>query len=113
MREEHEAGRGKRVDREEEELSTLKVTVENNVKRTLEQACKVSGWLTFLSISQDGIDLFKKEFRETFWWFLDLPLQDPPLTCDGCSHPFKVYHTCCCKRGGLVGVQNNILKEEC
>ena len=33
-------------------------------------------------------------------WRLDLPLQDPPLTCDGCSEAFMVEHACSFKKGG-------------
>ena len=46
------------------------------------------------------------------WWSLDLHLNNPHLKCDGCSDPFMVEHACHCKRGGLLGLQNNILNKE-
>ena len=66
-----------------------------------------------LSISKYGTDLSREEFRYALRWLLDLPLQDPPLTCDVCSDPFTVNQMCCFKRGGgILGLRDNIMNKE-
>ena len=43
---------------------------------------------------------------------LYLPLQDPLLTYDVCSNPFIVDYVCHFKRGDVVGLCHNLLKNE-
>ena len=89
----------------------LKATSAKNSKLKLEQACEGSGWLTFLTRSQDGTDLSREEFRDNLLCRLYLILQDTPLKCDGCSNPLTVEHFCHCKRGGLAGIRSNLLNK--
>ena len=99
-REGREAGRDRRVDREEGELRALKATVGKKANWKMKRACEGGGWLTALPISQGGTDLSREEFRDSLLYHLDLLLQDPPLTFNDCSYKFTVEHVCSCKRGG-------------
>ena len=80
----------RRSDRQERYLRDMKETVGKKAERYLEWACKGGDWLTVLSRSQYGTDLSKEEFRDALQWRLDIPLQNPPLTCNGWSDLFMV-----------------------
>ena len=58
----------------------------------MEWACEGGGCLSALPISQDGTETPMEYFRDALQWHLDIPLKDPPMTCDGCRKPFTVDH---------------------
>ena len=78
MREGREAGWDRRVDREGGELRDLNTNSGKNSKRILEWDCDGDGWLTVLPSSQDGTDISREEFRDSFRWRLYLPLHNNP-----------------------------------
>ena len=102
------------MDREEGELRDLKANLGKKAKRKLERACKGGGWITVLTSSQDGTDIYRESSRDALRLRLDLTLQNPPMACDSFSNLFTVEHACRCKGGGggLVGLRHNLLNKE-
>ena len=94
VREGREAGWDRRVDREGGELRDLNTNSGKNSKRILEWDCDGDGWLTVLPSSQDGTYISGENIRDALRWQLDLPLQNPPLTCDDCSDLFMAEKVC-------------------
>ena len=59
-------------------MRALKATVGNNSKRNLERDYKGGGWLTTLTKSQDGTQIYREEFRDALRQSLDPTLHKPP-----------------------------------
>ena len=61
--------------------------------------------------SRDGFVLTKNEFNDNLSLRYSLPFQNLPSKCDGCSGDFSVQHALSCKRGGLVSIRHNEIRD--
>ncbi|MGL4997609.1 MAG: hypothetical protein ACRC5T_01270, partial [Cetobacterium sp.] len=62
--------------------------------------------------SLNGTELAGGEFRDGLRMRYGLPPQDLPDKCDGCGQNFTVEHAMSCKKGGLVLIRHNDVKDE-
>jgi hypothetical protein len=79
------------------------------VKRIGEE--RTSAWLTVLPLAQHHFDLSEMEFRDALALRYHKPLLRAPAFCDGCSEPFSVRHALKCKKGGLIILRHNEIRD--
>ena len=87
-------------------------TLNDNNKRTVEQTkdC-LSFWLNVLPVVKDNFDLSCNEFRDALCLRYAKPLLNLPQSCDGCSNICTTSHALDCKKGGLVTIRHNEIRD--
>jgi hypothetical protein len=80
--------------------------------RKLKRAKETGAWLTATPDRLNGTELAGDEFRDGLCLRYNfLPKSLPPM-CDGCGQKFSVSHAMSCKKGGLVLIRHNDVKDE-
>ncbi|KAL7474326.1 hypothetical protein ACHAW6_000301 [Cyclotella cf. meneghiniana] len=83
-----------------------------NVNKRMEQATAAGAWLSTILDRFSGIELTKDE------WFDNLPIRygrrpaNLPDQCDSCGAGLTLEHGLSCKRGGLVGIRHNNVRDK-
>jgi len=80
--------------------------------RRTERGKKTGGWLSIIPDIVNGMSLSKGAFRDSLRMRYGLELVDLPKKCDGCGAKFSVEHALGCKKGGLVTVRHNEVRDE-
>ena len=93
-------------------LACILSTLNDNDKRTIERTkdC-LSSWLNVLPVMKDNFDLSCNEFRDALCLRYAKPLLNLPQSCDGCSNIFTTSHALDCKKGGLVTIRHNEIRD--
>lgn len=78
----------------------------------LERAKSTGVWLSVVPTTILHTQLSSLEFRDALHLRYDLPLKDLPTSCDSCHAPFTVAHALTCKKGGLITLRHNELRNE-
>jgi len=81
-------------------------------KKAVEQAKEkgASSWLSTLPLEDQGFTLNKGEFRDALAIRYNAPLRGLPSRCP-CGQPFDMNHAMNCKRGGLVTIRHNNIRD--
>lgn len=93
----------------EEILNSLPPTHQRALKTIASE--KASGWLTVLPLSRHNFDLSELEFRDALSIRYRRPLLKAPSHCDGCGAPFSLTHALDCKKGGMVTLRHNEIRD--
>ena len=80
--------------------------------RMTERGKKTGGWLSIIPDIVNGMSLSKGAFRDSLRMRYGLELLNMPKKCDGCGAKFSVEHALGCKKGGLVTVRHNEVRDE-
>ena len=72
---------------------------------------KNAPWLTALPSQHDHFCLSKQEFRDAISVRYHKTLKNAPSLCDGCGDVFTLQHSLCCKKGGLVTLRHNEIRD--
>jgi len=78
----------------------------------LDRAQQTGAWLSLVPTLATKTTLSPSEFRDGLLLRYGLPLKHLPTTCDGCNKPFDIEHALTCKKGGLVILRHNELRDE-
>ena len=78
-------------------------------KRIIEGS--LSAWLTALTIAAENFDLPEVEFWDALIVRYNKILNASPTFCDGCQSPFTLRHALACKKGGLLTLRHNEIRE--
>ena len=80
--------------------------------RMTERGKNTGGWLSIIPDIVNGMSLSKGAFRDSLRMRYGLELVGLPKKCDGCGAKFSVEHALACKKGGLVTVRHNEVRDE-
>jgi hypothetical protein len=72
---------------------------------------KSSSWLTVLPLAEHHFDLSPTEFRDGLSMRYRRPLKNLPSSCDGCGETFSIDHALNCKKGGLIILRHNEIRD--
>jgi hypothetical protein len=100
----------------EEDAATLEAVLtmfEPSQRRAIRRISeeKTSSWLTVLPDARNHFDLSATEFRDALSLRYRRPLLTVPTFCDGCGQSFDISHALKCKRGGLIIVRHNEVRD--
>ena len=101
--------RGKR--RAEEALTAAPEGAPVQHARQMRRATKTGAWLTVQPYRVNGTDLGAQEWRDSLFLRYGLDPPDLPTHCNGCQAKFLISHALECKKGGLVTVRHNELRD--
>ena len=79
------------------------------VKRIKEGS--LPAWLTASPIAAENFDLSEVEFRDALSVRNNKNLIALPTFCDGCQSPFTLRHALACKKGGLLILLHNGIRD--
>ena len=71
----------------------------------------LTAWLTVLPIAAENFDLSEVEFRDALNVRYNKNLNASPTFCDGCQSPFTLRHALACKKGGLLTLRHNEIRD--
>jgi len=80
--------------------------------RRIERTKETGAWLTAMPDRLNGTELSALEFRDSLRLRCGLKPANLPAKCDGCQQNFSVAHAVSCKKGGLVVLPHNNVKDE-
>ena len=83
----------------------------NHQRTILRSKDSLSSWLSVLPTTKDNFDLSCTEFRDAICLRYSKPLLELPPYCDGCSSEFTTSHALDCKKGGLVTLRHNEVRD--
>uniref|UniRef100_A0A1X7UHG6 Uncharacterized protein n=1 Tax=Amphimedon queenslandica TaxID=400682 RepID=A0A1X7UHG6_AMPQE len=93
-------------------FSNILSQLDTNHQRTiLRSKDSLSSWLSVLPTTKDNFDLSCTEFRDAICLRYSKPLLELPPNCDGCSSEFTTSHALDCKKGGLVTLRHNEVRD--
>jgi hypothetical protein len=94
-------------------LTQLMETYSPSKKRALERISdeRTSSWLSVLPVARDNFDLSAREFRDALALRYQRPLAKAPTHCDGCGQDFTISHALSCKKGGLIIMRHNEIRD--
>jgi hypothetical protein len=101
-------------DRATTSLSTLLTEIETmpaHFKRALERAAATGQWLSVIPTLESRSTLSAAEFHDALCLRYGLLPVQLPKHCDGCHCPFSIEHALVCKKGGLVILRHNELRD--
>ena len=87
-------------------------TLDEPTKKSVEQAKEkgASNWISTLPLEDQGFTLNKGEFRDALAIRYNKPLRNLPSKCP-CGQQFNLNHALNCKRGGLVIIRHNNIRD--
>ena len=83
-----------------------------DIKLTILRGKDTSGWLYVLPSTVSGTELSAQEFRDSILLRYARSPPDLPSQCDGCNAVFSIRHALECKKGGLVIIRHNEIRDE-
>ena len=90
-------------------LNELPADQVRTVKRINEGS--LSTWLTALPMAAENFDLSEMEFRDAWSVRYNKNLIASPTFCDGCQSSFTLRHALACKKGGLLTLRHNEIRD--
>ena len=90
-------------------LNELPADQVHAVKRINEGSLSAS--LTALPTASENFDLSEVEFRDALSARYNKNLIALPIFCDGCQSPFTLRHALACKKGGLLTLRQNEIRD--
>ena len=71
----------------------------------------LSSWLIALPIAAENFDFSEMEFRDALSVRYNKNLNTSPTFCDCCHSPFTLRHALACKKGGLLTLRQNEIRD--
>ena len=109
----HEAKKQQKValnNSQQSTLASIMTSLSGDKRRAVKRAVdsKASIWLTVTPVSHHNVDLSPSS--EMHWQYRHLFFK-VPAECDGCCDRFTFQHALDCRKGGLVTLQHNEVRD--
>mgnify|MGYP006186617991 CR=1 FL=1 len=82
------------------------------VRKRLERMMETGAWLTAIPDRMSGTELSFQEWHDNISLRYGMVPRGLPRKCDGCGAGFTVEHGLNCKKGGLVSLRHNDVRDE-
>ena len=101
-----------RKQRQQTRLDSLRAEMTIDEKRQIDAnvECGVSNWLTTIPLKEWGYDLNKQQFWDAIRIRYNWNLERLPTDCI-CGEKFNLSHALSCKKGGMVTLRHNELRD--
>ena len=101
-----------RKQRQQTRLDSLRAEMTIDEKRQIDAnvECGVSNWLTTIHLKEWGYDLNKQQFWDAIRIRYNWNLERLPTDCI-CGEKFNLSHALSCKKGGMVTLRHNELRD--
>ena len=101
-----------RKQRQQTRLDSLRAEMTIDEKRQIDAnvECGVSNWLTTIPLKEWGYDLNKQKFWDAIRIRYNWNLERLPTDCI-CGEKFNLSHALSCKKGGMVTLRHNELRD--
>ena len=96
-------------DKLDELLEVLTADQKRAIRRIIDNNCSL--WLTSLPLLKENFDLSATEFRDALYVRYRKQLKRSFSRCDGCQQDFDLRHILSCKKGGLVTLRHNEIRD--
>ena len=106
------AARKERVEEEQAYVAELKKKAPRDERRQLERMGATGSWLSVRPSIVGGTLLSRQEFVDNARMRCFLKPLGLPQHCDGCGAGLSVEHALSCKKGGLVSIRHNDVRDE-
>jgi hypothetical protein len=93
-------------------LASLLLLMPSDTRRTILCRKETGMWLTLAPSTVNGTKLSTQEFRDHLFLRYGKRPPDLPSHCDGCLVKFDICHALQCKKGGLVIMRHNKIKDK-
>ncbi|KAL7523721.1 hypothetical protein ACHAWF_002319 [Thalassiosira exigua] len=104
--------RKERTEAEKAKVGEMAGEAGRAVTKRLERIGKTGAWLTVMPHKLHGTLLSAEEWRDNAQIRYGIRPSGLCDRCDGCSAPLSVEHGLGCKKGGLVGLRHNMMRDE-
>ena len=111
IREGHTAVQRRIEHQAEEALAATIAGAPFQIAHQLQWAIKTRAWLTVQLSTVNGTYLGAQEWHDALFLRYGLDPPDILKKCDGCNAKFTICHALDCKRGGLIMVRHNMIRE--
>ena len=96
----------------EGKLDEILNNLPSDVRRAILRGKDTGQWLSVFPSIINGTVLSPQEFRDALFLRYARTPPDLPKKCDGCDANFSVAHALSCKKGGLVILRHNDIRDE-
>ena len=96
-------------DKLDELLAVLPADQKRAIRRIIDNNCSL--WPTLLPLLKDNFNFSATEFRDALCNRYRKPLKRSFSRCDGCQQDFDLQHALSCKKGGLVTLRHNEIRD--
>ena len=104
--------REEKLQRADDTITSLSPAMTPLQLRKITRARSTGAWISVLPSDVNGLSLSKLEYRDGMRMRYGLPPKNIPQRCDGCDGKFSVGHALACKKGGLVVMRHNEVRDE-
>jgi hypothetical protein len=96
----------------ESDLTSITSKLNCDLRRTILRGKETGNYLSCVPSTINGTALSQQEFQDAIQLRYGRSPGDLPSHCDGCGQKFSIPHALECKKGGLVNLRHNEIRDE-
>jgi hypothetical protein len=93
-------------------LDSILGLMTKDLSRTVRRGCDTGAWLTVMPSTIAGTELSADEYRDSLHMRYGREPAGLQPQCDGCGAKFDTRHALSCRKGGLIIIRHNEIRDE-